>query len=790
MLDGSQSEGNENQSSAEEAAEDEEALQENAININNAGAVRNEPRQALLNNVLCPCTETTEGDALLMCLALGMRHNLSWVALVDILKFANKLFGRKVVSSSKYFLLKYFDQLKEHDTAVVHVYCPKCEINIGVQNLNQEELVRVCECGAQVKLKGQNASYFVTVNLKKQFKTLMAKPEVAEEIMTHRFQRQKLKEENLEDIYDGEGYKKFCGENGLLSDSRNFSVTINTDGMDLGTSASRSAWPIFMYINELSPKNRKRHIIFAGIWVGKTSPNMSLFLKPFVDELKELADEGFHWHNRTGEEITSRVLPLLGIFDSAARYKLLNLSAYSGYYGCTFCYQRAEYIPKIGCRFTIVDPPAPLRTHESMMDNMLNFHNSTERNKKRKILQNKGCKGFSQLVTLHPYFNLGRGVIVDFMHNALLGVTRTLFMIFTDSFGKEYYLGDPEMKNILDERLKSIRVPNSITRTPREVKFAKKWKASEWRMFLIFYGLLCFDGLLPQKYFIHFAMLSSAFYLLIQKSVSYADIELADTYLRQFVFLTEEYFDKVSMVYNQHQLLHATAAAKDWGPLWGPNAFIFEGENRNLSQMNTSSGHVGIQLTRRYLTLAAFPELVIQYATTDAAIDFVQEIMEKSYKNYVLCDECLLAGNGKPKVLSAEELQCLEHAGLICDEDVMCFDRCIYGGTIYSTADYSRGKKNDDSWIRTNNGARGCIEHILQINVHGRSTVAFIMKTVVVEREPVLRDPLVTVTHLKRVDERGPLIVVTPSSITHQCIYFNLDTGNFICDIPYGCYGD
>lgn len=35
---------------------------------------------------LCPCTKTTVTDVMLMCLVLGLRHNLSWEAQIDILK--------------------------------------------------------------------------------------------------------------------------------------------------------------------------------------------------------------------------------------------------------------------------------------------------------------------------------------------------------------------------------------------------------------------------------------------------------------------------------------------------------------------------------------------------------------------------------------------------------------------------------------------------------------------------------------------------------------------------------
>jgi len=115
-------------------------------------------------------------------------------------------------------------------------------------------------------------------------------------------------------------YKKFSGENGILADCKNFSATVNTDGMELGTSSSRSVWPIFLNINELSPRNRKKHVIFAGVWVGENQPNMNLFLKPFVAKIKLLAEEGFQWKNANNEEVTSQVLTLIGVFDSGARY--------------------------------------------------------------------------------------------------------------------------------------------------------------------------------------------------------------------------------------------------------------------------------------------------------------------------------------------------------------------------------------------------------------------------------------------------------------------------------------
>lgn len=335
-----------------------------------------------------------------------------------------------------------------------------------------------------------------------------------------------------------------------------------------------------------------------------------------------------------------------------------------------------------------------------------------------------------------------------------------------------------------------IRAPSSISRTSREIKYVKKWKASEWRMFLIFYGLLCFDGLLPQKYFVHFALLSKSFFLLLQKSIPLTNLDVVNQLLRQFVFLNQQHYGLASMLYNVHLLLHVVAGVRDWGPVWGANTFIFEGENRHLGQMNTSSGHVGIQVTRRYLLLAEFPKYVEQYATTYRPLNFVQKIMGKSYQHFVRCGQCVLSGPSGAVLLNDELIQCLRNSGIICGENVLSFKKCLYDKIRYTTKQYCEGKKFDDSWIKTNTGIRGSIEMILKINCEERDVTVFVLKEALVEREPVLIDPLVTVTHLKKVERRGGLTAVLPSAVVSQCIYFNLDKGNFICDIPYGCYGD
>lgn len=57
----------------------------------------------------------------------------------------------------------------------------------------------------------------------------------------------------IEDIYDGEGYRKHSQ---LLSRPENISLMLNTDGVAIYRSSSISIWPVWAVVNELPPTLR------------------------------------------------------------------------------------------------------------------------------------------------------------------------------------------------------------------------------------------------------------------------------------------------------------------------------------------------------------------------------------------------------------------------------------------------------------------------------------------------------------------------------------------------------
>ena len=312
-------------------------------------------------------------------------------------------------------------------------------------------------------------------------------------------------------------------------------------------------------------------MLLVGLWVSKAEPEMNIFLQPFVQQANTLSSEGFQWLNN-GEAVISKLFPLGCCVDSVARCAMLNMKKFNGFFGCTFCEHPTVRVNKTR-KYPIVQEVPIQRTDRSIKDAMV------------LALQRKeavaGVKGPSSLMNL-KYFNLAEGMIVDFMHSCLLGVTELYTDIILTNTNEDYYVGSPSAMHIIDQRLLSIKPSSCIGKVPRSISERKNWKASEWLAWLLFYAIPCLKGVLPKKYLNHLGLFSTAMNILLSDSISPEMLDNSRTLLIKFVFYFNEFFGDQFMHYNIHLLLHLAENVKNWGPLWADSTFPFENENKNL----------------------------------------------------------------------------------------------------------------------------------------------------------------------------------------------------------------
>lgn len=97
-----------------------------------------------------------------------------------------------------------------------------------------------------------------------------------------RFQRP-INQNDISDIYDGSIYRYWM-DNGFLKNPYNFSLSWYTDGVPVFKSTQISMWPIYLTINELPFKDRKRleNTLLLGLWLGKKSLLLIYFYVNYV----------------------------------------------------------------------------------------------------------------------------------------------------------------------------------------------------------------------------------------------------------------------------------------------------------------------------------------------------------------------------------------------------------------------------------------------------------------------------------------------------------------------------
>ena len=94
------------------------------------------------------------------------------------------------------------------------------------------------------------------------------------------------------------------------------------------------------------------------------------------------------------------------------------------------------------------------------------------------MLQVKGVKGPSWLSCLKS-FDIVKGMSPDYMHCALLGVTKMLLHMWTDRARSRDSIHDIHFEvHLLDERMSHISVPSEVRRKPRGVSDIKHWKGT------------------------------------------------------------------------------------------------------------------------------------------------------------------------------------------------------------------------------------------------------------------------------------------------------------------------
>lgn len=199
-----------------------------------------------------------------------------------------------------------------------------------------------------------------------------------------------------------------------------------------------------------------------------------------------------------------------------------------------------------------------------------------------------------------PNLDLVHSIPLDYMHLVCHGVMKRLIQIW---IGGKLPNRFPSLvvKNI-SLKLESLAkcIPVEFARKPRNLYDMARWKATEFRQFLLYTGpvALCSRDISPDIS-TNFMSLHVAISILLQNS-SENLVKYSQSLLEHFVSTYGVLYGEDQISHNVHNLLHISDDYVRYGPLDNCSAFAFESFMQKVLRMVRSPWRPLEQIARRY----------------------------------------------------------------------------------------------------------------------------------------------------------------------------------------------
>ena len=350
--------------------------------------------------------------------------------------------------------------------------------------------------------------------------------------------------------------------------TKNIQIQLNMDGLPLFRSSSSQFWPILARLVNVGMDTP----FIVGLFYGNSKPsNVADYLKPLIDELTILMKDGLIYMEHAFRILVSSV-----ICDSPAKAFIKNVKQYSGYHGCDKCSQNGVWEGKM----TYPEVDAELRSDSDF----------------ERMSDEDHHKGPSPLVGT---IGMVSKFPIDYMHLVCLGVMKRLILMWLKGPLK-VRIGSFVSNQISDD-LFNLRhfIPCEFARRPRGFSHIDRWKATEYRQFLLYTGPVVLQHKLDEIVYQNFLLLSVSIHILLNPYLAQQYNDYCKILLKSFVQHYSQLYGSENVVYNVHGLVHLPDDAKNFGSLDTISSFPFENYLMTIKKMVRKPSFPLQQIVRR-----------------------------------------------------------------------------------------------------------------------------------------------------------------------------------------------
>lgn len=281
------------------------------------------------------------------------------------------------------------------------------------------------------------------------------------------------------------------------------------------------------------------------------------------------------------------------VCDAPAKSFVKCVVGHNSYYGCCECKVEGVYFKN---RVTYMETNAELRSDTDFGQNNFDDHIKEES-------------------ILHKELNCGMvsKFPLDYMHLICHGVVKQMIISWKKGNLICRQRGDV-IENISKGIMESAKTtPFEFSRHPRTLNDCERWKATEFRQFILYIGPIVLKNQLPTELYNHFMLLHVAVVILSSAEYYVEFNEYASRILVIFVENFGRYYGNEKVCHNVHNLIHIASHCLKFGNLDNFSAFPFENYMRMIKSKVRKGNNVLEQIRNNYFEL--LPELPLAVLT-------------------------------------------------------------------------------------------------------------------------------------------------------------------------------